>query len=128
MYLKDVINSIDHADLKQISQIDITNWYSAMYISLTVKKMKKKAAKRIYKELRQLGYQELCEIPVERYSLCKIYDKHDILELAKLTITMVNDDRLYKYRLKGHFINTGLKGTVEYVAGLEGIKMENLKE
>lgn len=121
MYLKDVINSIDPADLKQISKIEITNWYSVLYVSMTVKKMKKKtAAKKIDKELHQLGYQELCEIPVERYSLCKIYDKHDRLELAKLTITMVNDDRLFKY---------SQKGDVEYVAGLwEGIKMENIKE
>lgn len=89
MYLKDVINSIDPADIKQISKIDITNWPSAMYVSLTVAKMEKKtAAKKIDEELHQLGYHELCEVPVEKYSICKVYDKHDELELAKMVIIL----------------------------------------
>lgn len=114
MYLKDVINRIDPADIKQISQIVITNLYSVMYVSLTVAKMEKKtAAKKIDEELQYLGYHELCEIPVESFSLCKSYDKYDSLELVKLFITLRNDDRLYKY---------SLKGTVEYVAGTEDLK------
>lgn len=101
MYLKDVINSIDPADLKQISQIDITNWYSALYVKLPIKtKMKnKKAVKEITHVLSHMGYDVLCEIPVEKYSICKIYDKYDSLELAKMVIILQNDDRLYE--LKG---------------------------
>lgn len=115
MYLKDVINRIDPADIKQISQIDIYNWYSALYVKLQNRtKMKnKEAVKEITHILRHMGYEALCEIPVEKYSICKIYDKHDELELAKMVIILQNDDRLYKY---------SLKGTVEYVAGPENIK------